>query len=154
MPSRKTTGFAWTPKKIAAAVMLAEGHTRAEAAEKSGVRERAIYVWLNAPEFSAEVDRLSVMVGIASRAGRMRIAHKLIRQRVRGGEIETEKDLLDWLKFAQSETNGVQSDLAASIADLISSLVGGAGATDSAADQGSEADLGNPGTGDDSGVTA
>lgn len=65
-------------------------------------------------EFSAEVDRLSLMVGIASRAERLRIAKRVIRQMVRDDNyVWTEKDLLDWLKFAQGETDGVKLDMAA-----------------------------------------
>ncbi len=62
------------------------------------------------PEFAAEVDRLSVMIGIASRAERLRFAMRVVRQKTKGN-IETDKDLLDWLKFAQSETDGVKLDL-------------------------------------------
>jgi hypothetical protein len=54
------------------------------------------------------------MVVIASRAERLRLAMKVIRQKVaKEGAIQTEKDLLDWIKFAQSETDGAKLDLAA-----------------------------------------
>jgi hypothetical protein len=43
-----------------------------------------------------------------SNAERLRIAQKVIRQKVEKELIETEKDLLDWLKFAQGETDGVE----------------------------------------------
>jgi len=39
--------------------------------------------------------------------------------------IETNKDLLDWLKFAQSETDGINLGLASSFADLIASVARG-----------------------------
>jgi hypothetical protein len=49
------------------------------------------------------------MVDIASRAERLRMAMRVVRQRVRAdGTPETEKDLLDWLKYAQSETTGIK----------------------------------------------
>lgn len=109
----KTSAFRWTPARATAALALASGKTRKEAAEEAEVTDRSIYLWLQEPEFSAEVDRLSLMVGIASRAERLRIAKRVVRQMVKDDEtIGTEKDLLDWLKFAQSETDGVKLDLA------------------------------------------
>ena len=52
------------------------------------------------------------MIGIAGRAERLRMAKRVARQKVRAdGSIDTERDLLDWLKFAQSETNGIRLDL-------------------------------------------
>lgn len=72
--------------------------------------------------FREEVDRLSVMMGIASRAERLRIAKRVVRQRVKDdGLITSDKDLLDWLKFAQSETDGAKLDLTA-IAENASSV--------------------------------
>ena len=121
--------FEWTPKKAACALMLAEGYTRAEVAKEQGVGDRTIYNWLAALEFKEEVNRLSLMVGIATRAGRLRIAHKLIRQRVSEDTVNTEKDVLDWLKFAQSETDGAKSELSASLADLVLSMAERGGGT-------------------------
>ena len=53
------------------------------------------------------------MVGVASRAERLRLAMRVVKQKVRKetGEIVTDRDILDWLKFAQSETDGVKLDL-------------------------------------------
>jgi hypothetical protein len=121
----KTSGFKWTPARATAALALASGKTRKEAAEEAEITERSIYLWLQEVEFSAEVDRLSVMIGIASRAERLRIAKRVVRQMVKDDEtIGTEKDLLDWLKFAQSETDGVKLDLAA-LAEAATSVAGG-----------------------------
>ena len=56
-----------------------------------------------------EVDRLSCMIDISSRAERLRMAMRAVRQKVRAdGTVETDKDVLDWLKFAQSETTGIR----------------------------------------------
>ena len=104
--------FQWTSKKEAAALSLAEGHTEPEAAEHAGVSRPTISRWKRNVEFMAEVDRLSLMVGIASRAERLRIAQRIARQRVKDNAVLSEKDLLDWLKFAQSETDGIKLDLA------------------------------------------
>jgi len=105
--------FRWTPKRRAAALALANGYTIDEASRLANVTERTIYNWKRNLEFEVEVDRLSLMTGIASRAERLRIAMQVARQKVRdGGELDTSKDLLDWLKFAQSETDGAKLDLA------------------------------------------
>ena len=106
--------FNWTKPREKAALALSEGHTRVEAAEKAGVNERTVYEYLEHPDFVAEVDRLTLMSGISTRAERLRIAMRVARQKVREetGEIVTTRDVLDWLKFAQSETDGVKLDLA------------------------------------------
>lgn len=106
------SGFRWTDKSSGVALALAEGKTRLEAASEHDITDRTIYRWLLDPEFSAEVDRLSLMVGVASRAERLRVAKRVINQFTKRDTIKTEKDLLDWLKFAQSETDGVKLDLA------------------------------------------
>jgi len=104
--------FEWTKKREIAALSLSTGHTRSEAAEAAGVSERSVYLWLNEPEFAQEVDRLSLMVEIASRAHRLRIANRVIRQMIRDGEvIPTAKDILDWLKYSQGETDGLKLNL-------------------------------------------
>lgn len=104
--------FQWTENRSRAALSLAEGMTQQQVAEVCDIDRRTVQRWLNEPEFSAEVDRLSLMVGIASRAARLRLAQRVARQMVfDDGSISTDKDLLDWLKFAQSETDGVKLDL-------------------------------------------
>lgn len=113
---RQTTSFGqafnWNEVRSKAACLLASGYSKQEVADELQIARSTIYEWLNYPEFDAEVDRLSLMVGIASRAERLRLVNRVIRQHVRSsGEIITEKDILDWLKFAQSETSGAKIDL-------------------------------------------
>jgi hypothetical protein len=104
--------FEWTKNKEAAAITLAKGGTQTEAADIAGVVDRTIRRWMNEPEFTQEVDRLSLMIEVANRAHRLRIANRVIRQMVKDEEtIPTSKDLLDWLKYAQGETDGVKLDL-------------------------------------------
>lgn len=105
--------FKWNAERSKAAIMVAEGLTQKEVAKNLGVSPKTIYRWAADSEFSAEVDRLSLMVGVASRAERLRIIQKVVRQKVADDAIQTDKDLLDWLKFAQGETDGVKLDLAA-----------------------------------------
>ena len=108
----KTSAFKWTPTTKQVALALAEGKTQQVVAGEANVSDRTIRRWLTDTEFAAEVDRLSLMTGISSRAERLRIAKRVIRQKVDDATgAETERDLLDWLKFAQSETDGIKLDL-------------------------------------------
>jgi transposase-like protein len=108
----KTSSFKWTPERSQAAILLAEGYTYQEVADEIGKTKRTITAWMGEIEFSAEVDRLSLMCGIASRAERLRLIKRVIRQQA-GDKVTTDKDVLDWLKFAQSETDGARLNLAA-----------------------------------------
>jgi hypothetical protein len=99
--------FRWTQKTTSAALALADGRTQQEASDIAGVNIRTIQRWLQLPEFSEEVDRLVFLTGIARKAERLKITKRIARNL---GDT-TEKDLLDWLKFAQSETDGVKLDL-------------------------------------------
>lgn len=106
------TPFKWTSKRKEAALSLGSGYTERETAASVGVSKSSISRWKRHPDFAAEVDRLSLMVDIASRAERLRIAMRLARQKVHDdGTVDSDRDLLDWLKFAQSETDGVKLDL-------------------------------------------
>jgi hypothetical protein len=104
--------FKWDAKKSLAAVELAKGKSQQEVAKQIQVNRRTIIRWLEEEEFSAEVDRLSAMVDTASRAHRMRLTMRAVRQKLKDdGTVETEKDILDWLRFAKSETDGIKLDL-------------------------------------------
>lgn len=104
--------FQWTPQRSKAAILLADGLTQGAAASEVHVTRETVSRWMGQEEFAIEVDRLTLMTGIAGRAERLRIAKRLINQRVNNGTIASDKDLLDWLKFAQSETDGIKLDLA------------------------------------------
>jgi hypothetical protein len=114
------SGFKWNEKNGAAAIWLSQGYTHKEVAAKIEVTTRTIERWVADADFSAEVDRLSLMVGIASRAERLRLAMRVVRQKTEE-QIDTDKDLLDWLKFAQGETDGIKLDLT-SISEAASSV--------------------------------
>jgi hypothetical protein len=123
--------FEWTTKKETAALSLAKGETQKEAAAKAGIAERTLRYWLDVPEFSEEVDRLSLMIETASRAYRLRLTNRVIHQMVKDGElIKTEKDLLDWLKYAQSETDGAKTAIEH---DMIFKVIYGSDGTDNQA---------------------
>jgi len=110
------SAFKWTRKREKAALILAQGYTQREAAEQAKVTERTIRRWYNNLEFAMEVDRLTLLTGISTRAERMRIVMQVVRQRILekdGRELVlTKKDILEWLKLAQSETDGAKLDLA------------------------------------------
>lgn len=110
--------FRWDDQRSQAAIALALGKTKDEVASEVGCVRKTVYNWLAHPDFAAEVDRLSLMVGIASKAERLRIAQRVIRQKTKDGTVDTEKDVLEWLKFAKDEqTNLSILGLAAQLSD-------------------------------------
>ena len=109
---RLTEPFAWNEQRSKAALLLAEGNTRTEAATLVGVDRVTVFKWLRHPDFNSEVDRLSVMIGFASRAERIRKASRVLQSRLDdNGVLRSDKDSLDWVKYIQSETDGVKLDL-------------------------------------------
>lgn len=131
-PTDRPRQFYWNEQRSEAALALAEGRSKADAARMAGVDRCTIYDWLRYPDFCAEIDRLSLMVGVSSRAERLRLAMRIVRQRTdEEGNIKSEKDLLDWLKFAQSETDGAKIDLS-KLAALLAGESGEGSATSSA----------------------
>lgn len=102
-------------------MLLAEGFTVQHVGQEIGKTERTVYRWMADMEFSVEVDRLSLMTGIASKAERLRLVKRVIRQKATCDSfLISDKDILDWLKFAQSETDGVKLDIAGLIASVSS----------------------------------
>lgn len=116
---RKNVAFRWTKRRSDAAVLLAQGLTENETADTVKVAERTVQRWKHDTEFAAEVDRLTLMVNISGRAYRMRLAMKMVRSFLTGTKIQNKPDnLLDWLKYAQSETDGIKLDIAGMLAAL------------------------------------
>jgi len=117
--AEKQEKFEWTKARSELAILLADGYTIKEAAQKAKVAERTAYRWNSHPDFAMEVDRLSCMIGIASRAERLRIVRRVVRQRFSEELVTTKRDLLDWLKFAAEETDEVKLNLADLIGEFI-----------------------------------
>jgi len=122
----KPSRFRWTPRRSKAAVLLADSQTIDEVAKKVGVSEKSIDRWKRDSEFIQEVDRLSLMTGIAGRAERVRLAKRVVHQKYvkdkEGKEIlETRADLLDWIKYVQSETDGVRLGIFDELTALLAS---------------------------------
>ncbi len=118
--------FKWNDKRSQAAVMLADGYTIDEVAEAIGVNSRSVDRWKADIEFSQEVDRLGLMVGIANKAERLKIARRMIRNLAKK-QVPTHKDLLEWLKYAQGETDGIKLDLTPLFENVASLASGGSG---------------------------
>lgn len=104
--------FKWTKKKNEVALLLGDGFTIKDASEKAGISTRTIDYWKSNNEFQTEVDRLSHMVGMASKAERLRLVKRIVRQKLESPR-PTARDLLDWLKFVSAETDGIKLDLTA-----------------------------------------
>lgn len=105
-----------------AILKLAQGYTIKEAAEAAEVTERTVYNWKKIEKFNAEVDRLSVMVGLASKAERTRTLMQMARQKMNKETGEWELDdtsLMDILKEMRMQIEGTRID----ITDIYSSLV-------------------------------
>jgi hypothetical protein len=117
------TPFRWNRKRDFIAEMLAAGYTIRETAEAAGVSISTVNKYKARPDFEDEVDRLTLMVDLASRADRVRVAKRIIRERLQAVEarnkeiaegksvkplLSSDKDILDWLKYIQSETDGVR----------------------------------------------
>ena len=112
------SGFKWTKKKREAALWLSQGYTNLEAAEHVGVTQRTIYNWKKPLDFMLEVDKLTLTTGMALRSERLRVAMRVIRQKITDERIKTGRDLLDWVKYVQTETDGIKYDLGAFIEDI------------------------------------
>lgn len=103
----KVAQFEWNETRSRAALGLADGKTQQQVADECDISRRTVVRWLEHPDFAAEVDRLTLLTGISLRSERLRIIKRIIRQSVKDDQkIKTDKDLLEWLKYAQSETNG------------------------------------------------
>jgi transposase-like protein len=97
--SGKVPVFQWNEKRRRAAFALADGKTQAATAKECGISDRTLRNWLACPEFAEEVDRLTLLTGVATKAERIRQAKRIIAKL----EDHTKEDLLAWIKYVQSE---------------------------------------------------
>lgn len=107
------TGFEWDSKWNDAVKMLAVGDTVREVAEAVGVTERTIYLWKNKESFAAEVDRLSLIYGLASKAERTRLLMRMAKQKVKAdGSLELDDtSLMDIIKEMRMQIEGTRIDI-------------------------------------------
>lgn len=100
--------FKWDEQRSQAAVELAMGYSWQKTADKVGVIKKTIGNWMQHPEFAAEVDRLTLMVGISAKAERLRLIMRVIRQKTADdGSLITKADVIDWMKLAKDELTTV-----------------------------------------------
>jgi len=86
-----------------AAELLAEGHNQKRVAEMLSLHPHTITRWKRNNDFQALIDELSAATGAASKAERIRIAKRVVRQKMQS-ESWSKKDLLDWLRYIREET--------------------------------------------------
>lgn len=89
-------------KKREAAILLGKTSTVKATAATLGMSERQIYRWKKEPPFMDEVQGYQNQVS----TGMLRTANRIIKQKFEA-DIPTKKDLLDWLKFASSESEHI-----------------------------------------------
>jgi hypothetical protein len=101
--------FEWTPQRVKAAELLAEGRLIKDVAAECECSDHTIYNWRQETVFSQEVDRLTLTRDVANRAERVRIARRMLLKKAASGaieDLESAKDPIEILRFIQSETNG------------------------------------------------
>jgi len=102
----------WTEELSRAAVMLAEGYPLQTVADEVGVQRTTIWRWRQHPEFAMEVDKLTLMYGLASKAERMRLINQAAKQMVSEEKIDLSGvTFLDLIKEARMQTEGIKLDV-------------------------------------------
>lgn len=118
--------FRWNEQRQKAALLLAEGHTLAETAAEVGVSPRHISTWKENLEFLAEVDRLTFLTGIVTKAERIRLIKRFVRSKIdENGILQSKKDVFEWIKLLRSEVSSME--FAAMMAQIISAAADEAG---------------------------
>lgn len=101
-------GWTWSKKKLEIAGLIADGRlTIEDIAKKYGLSSRTIYRWQNQPEFNEKVGQLVLSTDIALKSERIRIARRIVREKLREG---SQKDLLDWLKYIHEEIKEMKEE--------------------------------------------
>jgi len=103
----------WNGPAAEIVTYLAAGYSDTDLQRKMGVSRMTTWRLRQVPEFAEELDKLTLVSGISARAERMRLAMRVVRK-LEKDAFEKNKigdTLLDWVKFAQSETDGAQLSL-------------------------------------------
>ena len=121
--------FNWTDDRTIAAVKTAEGWGKAAIEAEYGISGSTIWHWEQYDEYSKEVDKLSLMYGMASRAYRVRLLNKAIRQKIdESGNIDLDGvSFIDLIKEARMQTEGVRLDI---LSQIIAAIPAEAGLVD------------------------
>ena len=115
------TEFEWTQKRSDAAIMLATGKKKTEIIEELGIGRTTLFRWTNNPEFSLEVDKLTLMHGLASKAYRMRMIQEAADdfKKTDGSWDVTGFSLLDLIKEARMQMEGVNLNIVSQLTTFI-----------------------------------
>ena len=112
---------------ILATLMSMGGFTNAAMAAAVEIHVNTLYLWKRDPEFNELVDRLTVTSGLAVKSNRIRFAkgviQKIADERETKGQLPTEKDTLDWLKYIQSEAEGLRIGLSEELLEAIATAI-------------------------------
>jgi len=123
--------FQWTQAQSDAAVMLATGTPKKHIIEQLGIARTTLWNWEQNPVFSIEVDKLSLMHGLASKAYRMRMIQEAVKSFKNKDDSwnTTGTTLLEWIKEARMQMEGVSLNIVSQLATFIeqTGLVDGAG---------------------------
>jgi len=113
--------FIWNELRDKAAALLAQGYQKTYVADQVGVSRKTIYNWLEQDDFQLAIDELSLMLGIASKAYRLRLMNQALQQFIdQNGTIDISGfTLLDLLKEARMQTEGVKLGIVSELAPLI-----------------------------------
>jgi hypothetical protein len=103
--ARKQKGFEWDERKQKAAEAIAKGDRSVkEILAEFKITEAMFYRWKKHPEFQRKIDEIIQDIDIAQKSERIRIAKKVIRQKMeQDAHNLSKKDLLDWLKYVGEE---------------------------------------------------
>lgn len=99
----------WDQKRRDIAASLASGETMNEVALKFGLSRGYLQKLKVIPEFAAYMDELTMALGLAKRAERIRIAQRVVNEKIEQGGYYSKKDLLEWLKYVGEETGDLQA---------------------------------------------
>jgi hypothetical protein len=100
--SRKKTKFVWDETKLKAAELIAKGENRQGIAKQLSISDRTLRRWAGHPDFQQKIDEIIAEIDIAQKGERIKIAKKVIRQKLNQKNL-SDKDLLDWLKYVGEE---------------------------------------------------
>jgi len=95
-----------TRKQRAVMESLADGASQPAAAREAGVSVAYVRKLLYHPRYAAwqeMLDEMTLATGIAREAERIRIVKRVVRQALEDDRVLTQKDVLDWLRFARED---------------------------------------------------
>lgn len=101
----KKAVFVWDEVKQKVAEAIAKGDRSVkDILTEFKITDRVYYTWKKHPEFQRKIDEILQDIDIAQKSERIKIAKKVIRQKLENDAKDlSKKDLLDWLKYVGEE---------------------------------------------------